>query len=140
MPQNTTALPTGTRAFNAVTADTTEAVALFVSNTDGGQLALKELDGVSAGAVTIRVYGVNPDNSATQLAQFVTPTGNFNEKYKGGVFANPQEFLNQKISLKGAQNLGLLGTSGIRVTVQAAAPLAISLGAMLDRRIDGPIS
>ena len=53
MPQNTTTLPTGIRAFNAVTADVTEATALFVQSTDGGLLALKELDGVSAGAVTV---------------------------------------------------------------------------------------
>jgi hypothetical protein len=138
MPQNTTSLPTGTRAFNAVTANTTEAEAIFVSNTDGGLLALKEIDGVSAGAVTIRVYAVNVDKSPTQLAQFVV-NGVFNEKIKGGAFGTADEFVNQKISVKGAENLGLKGASGIRITTQSSGPVAISLGATFDRRVDGPI-
>lgn len=140
MAQSTTVLPTGTRAFQEVTANVTETTAIFVANADGGQLALKQVDGISAGAVTLRVYSVNSDNTTTPLATFITPTGNFTQTFRGGAFATPDEFLNQKISQKGAQNLGLYNAGGIRITTQAAGPLAISLGAALDRRIDGPIS
>lgn len=139
MPQNTTILPTGTRAFNAVTADAVEATAILVLNGDGGQLALEEIDGVAAGAVTVRAYAVNTDGTTGQVYQFLTPTGNFNQTIKGGAYDNVDEFTYQKISLKGAIALGLFGAGGLKITVQAVGPTAISLGATLDRRVDGPI-
>lgn len=140
MAQNTTVLPTGVRAFNALAASASEVTSIFVANSDGGQLALKQIDGNAAGAVTIRVYAVNSDGTTAQLAQFVTPTGNFVQTFRGGAFATVDEFLTQRISQQGAQNLGLFGAGGIRITIQAGGAVAISLGAALDRRIDGPIS
>lgn len=137
MAQNTTILPTGTRAFNSLAATGGEDVIIFVPNGDGGQLSLEAIDGTVSAATVAKVYAVNVDGSATQIGQLSLPTGNFNMSFKGGMYATVQTFLNQKISLRGAQNLGLLNASGIRITVTAAGATAVALGASLDRRVDG---
>ena len=138
MAQNTTVLPTGTRAFNALAATGGEDVAIFVASGDGGQLALEAVDGTTGAATVVKVYAVNVDGSASQIGAMSFPAGNFSQSIKGGMYGVVQEFLNQKISLRGAQNLGLLNTSGIRITVTAAPATAIAIGATLDRRVDGP--
>lgn len=137
MAQNTTILPTGTRAFNAIAATGAEDVIIFVPNGEGGQLSLEAIDGTVGASTVAKVYAVNVDGSATQIGQTTLATGNFSQTFKGGLYATVQEFLNQKISLRGAANLGLLNSSGIRITVTAAGATAIALGASLDRRVDG---
>ena len=137
MAQNTTILPTGTRAFNAIAATGAEDVIIFVPNGEGGQLSLEAIDGTVGASTVAKVYAVNVDGSATQIGQTTLATGNFSQTFKGGLYAMVQEFLNQKISLRGAANLGLLNSSGIRITVTAAGATAIALGASLDRRVDG---
>lgn len=137
MAQNTTILPTGTRAFNAIAATGAEDVIIFVANGEGGQLSLEAIDGTVSASTVAKMYAVNVDGSATQIGQTTLAAGNFSQTFKGGLYATVQEFLNQKISLKGAANLGLLNSSGIRITVTAVAATAIALGASLDRRVDG---
>lgn len=137
MAQNTTILPTGTRAFNSIAATGAEDVIIFVPNGEGGQLSLEAIDGTVTASTVAKMYAVNVDGSATQIGQTTLAVGNFSQTFKGGLYATVQEFLNQKISLRGAANLGLLNSSGIRITVTAAALTAIALGASLDRRVDG---
>jgi hypothetical protein len=137
MAQNTTILPTGTRAFNAIAATGAEDVIIFVPNGEGGQLSLEAIDGTVSASTVAKMYAVNVDGSATQIGQTTLAAGNFSQTFKGGLYATVQEFLNQKISLKGAANLGLLNSSGIRITVTAVAATTIALGASLDRRVDG---
>lgn len=143
MAQNTTALATGIRAFNALTTSGTgEDTAITVLNGDGGQLALEEVDGTvgAGGTVTFRVYAIGIDGSSEQVGQFEVPaSSNFSFSFKGGAYGRVDEFLNQKISVKGAQNLGLVGVGGIRITAQAGAAVSVAIGATFDRRVDGPI-
>ena len=139
MAQNTTILPTGTRAFNSITkVGGAEEAIIFVANGEGGQLSLEAIDGTVSAVTVAKMYAVNVDGSATQIGETSLAIGTFSQAYKGGMYATVQEFLNQKISLRGAANLGLLNSSGIRITVTAAPGTLIALGASLDRRVDGP--
>jgi len=140
MAQTTTLVGSGARAFSATTlGGSTETQVLFVANTDGGALALKQLDGFTSAAITIKVYSVNSDGSTSQLGQF-SANGNFSQAFRGGAFANAQENTNLKVSAQGLTNLGLLNAGGIKVTATGSSSNTISIGASLDRRVDGPIN
>lgn len=142
MAQVTTVLPSGTRAFiDATIPDTTETEVLFIKSNDGGQLSLEEIDGISLEDGVIRVYavakgGATPLQLAERGVTFNTP---FNFKFKG-VYAFPDELVPNPLPFRAAQNMGLIGGGGIRITIQLVDNASVQIGATCDRRVDGPFT
>jgi hypothetical protein len=139
MAQVQTALPTGVRAFNSVTVgDTTETEVIFAKPGDGGQFSLEEIDGQNSAIATIRVYAVPVGNAAPQqIGQVSLAAGKFNHKFISMLGA-PDSVPVINLPYKAAQSMGIIGGGGIRITVQFAVSGTISMGAIFDRRHDGP--
>jgi hypothetical protein len=140
MPQAVTQLPTGIRAFNSVSpADASETEILFVKGGDGSQLSLVEIDGHTTAETTFRVYSVPRGFAAPQqIAEFsVAGAGRFNKKFSK-VLGAVDEVPVTNLPFKAAQDLGVLGGGGIRITVAITGGGTCEMGATLDKRLDGP--
>lgn len=143
MAQATAVLPTGVRAFNAVTTSgaVTDFTLLEVSAEPGGLLSLKSMDGTNSGeVVTVRVMSIREDNEPFEVARFTLqdPETAFSKVFKGGVYGHPDDLRARQISPKGTENLGLLG-SRFRVLISSSGATRVALGATFDRRVDGPL-
>jgi hypothetical protein len=139
MAQTSTVMPTGIRAFNTVVvAGAAETEVLFVKGGDGQQLSLESIDGSSTATAVLRIYSVSQGFATpAQIGQTNLPVGSFNTTFVGMVTA-PDEVIPQRLPFKAAVANGVLGNGGLRITVQYVGGGTLSIGANVDRRLDGP--
>lgn len=111
---------------------------IFAKPGNGGQFSLEEIDGQISATATVRVYAVPTGGAAAQQIGAVSlAAGRFNHKFVsmlGAADSVPVTNLPYKVAV----DRGVLGGGGIRITVQFAVSGNVQMGAIFDRRHDGP--